>query len=366
MRFFRLIVAIELLSLAVTNAAPGSFIRPNLNNFNGTSFAGNSRIVCTYFFPWYDFPLGAPLDLNYMSDHPQSVTPGPSPSNPWTNAYFGGPIPYSYSDANWHAQELKQMSDVGIDMALVFFGRWLDIEANRDRTIQTDTQIETLNRAIDLMQSRGEQFPKIALWVGTLELAASKLNLATREGREYFYTVIRDFYSRLHPSRWARIDGKVVVWLWVEDAIANTTDRTLENTFVYIRNAFAADFGGQKLIFAGSAEWANRYKAPIDIQVPWGAALRANGLSLGRDVAEVGPGYDDTSQPRRKTRVNPRRDGEVYRIGWRLARESGRKIVALETWNEFYEGTDICPSFEYGTMFYDMTARNADRFHAGK
>jgi hypothetical protein len=40
--------------------------------------------------------------------------------------------------------------------------------------------------------------------------------------------------------------------------------------------------------------------------------------------------------------------------------------VHLETWNEYFEGTDIADSKEYGRQYIELTRFYADQFHSRK
>ena len=40
--------------------------------------------------------------------------------------------------------------------------------------------------------------------------------------------------------------------------------------------------------------------------------------------------------------------------------------MAVETWNEFSEGSDIAETVEFGRMYINLTRAYADAFHAGR
>ncbi len=135
----------------------------------------------------------------------------------------------------------------------------------------------------------------------------------------------------------------------------------LAQTFEYVKTNFKQRFGGVELMFIGSKDWRTKYRAPIDLTYGWGAARHQDGALIGsNDIAEIGPGFDYLGSERLK---NPRREGATYRAGWAAAMNSGKRIVMIETWNEFYEATDIAESYEYGTKYVDITRQMTGTFH---
>jgi hypothetical protein len=52
-----------------------------------------------------------------------------------------------------------------------------------------------------------------------------------------------------------------------------------------------------------------------------------------------------------------------YERDWVTAHQHGRPFIALETWNEFHEGTNIAPSVEWGFRDYDITWPEAQHHH---
>ena len=68
-----------------------------------------------------------------------------------------------------------------------------------------------------------------------------------------------------------------------------------------------------------------------------------------------GPGRIDT----------PRRDGAYYEDQLQQALRSGRKILAIETWNELGEGSGILETLEFGRQYIDLTRRYVELFKRG-
>lgn len=87
-----------------------------------------------------------------------------------------------------------------------------------------------------------------------------------------------------------------------------------------------------------------------------------------KGVASIGPGYDQSKLRHRPTLCMPRCDGTTYENVWTwiLAMKPRPKIVHIETWNEFFEGTVICASREYGYQYVDLTQRFGSEFLRGE
>ncbi len=159
------------------------------------------------------------------------------------------------------------------------------------------------------------------------------------------------------PDKWARIDGKPIVFLYGAGFAAAVDDRLFDDT----RKRFKADFDVDFFLVRHS-DWPGE----ADAWYQWGGAV---GLTMGDQVAGLGPGYDHSAVPGRKPHVVPRRGGRFYEEQWerllRMAPPRRPWIVHVETWNEWHEGTDIARSREWRTRYMTLTAKYADMFRAG-
>lgn len=79
-------------------------------------------------------------------------------------------------------------------------------------------------------------------------------------------------------------------------------------------------------------------------------------------VATVMPGYDDTRI--RGGHARDRQNGDYYRGTWQTAIDRRANAVVLTSFNEFYEGSHIEPSTNYGRLYLDITREQSDRFRA--
>ena len=62
--------------------------------------------------------------------------------------------------------------------------------------------------------------------------------------------------------------------------------------------------------------------------------------------------------------TRPGAGGAYYEESLRQAVASGRKIMAIETWNELDEGTGILETREFGRQYIELTRRYVDLFKA--
>ena len=90
-----------------------------------------------------------------------------------------------------------------------------------------------------------------------------------------------------------------------------------------------------------------------DASYVWGVAQ--DGMQATNLVAAAGPGYDDRLIPGRTPQFVPRHGGAYYRRNLTAALESGRPIVAIETWDEIHEASAICDTVEYGRTYISLT-----------
>ena len=93
----------------------------------------------------------------------------------------------------------------------------------------------------------------------------------------------------------------------------------------------------------------------------WGAAPSGFNEDTRFTVAEVGPGFKNTQFGGAGRLDTPRQGGAYYEAQLQQALRSGRKIWAIETWNELGEGSGILETVEFGRQYIELTRRYVDR-----
>jgi PKD repeat protein len=301
------------------------------------AFNSSERLISTYYFYWYDIYSGLhvvdPDGTDALTNHPP-------------DEYLSS---FSHKDIVWHKRELLDMIDVGIDMILpVYWG-------SDQEKYWSKPGLNTLVEAERDLISDGYKPPKIGMFFDTTSLIQKNNNqpidLTTGNGKAIFYQMIKDFYDAIPSEFWAEIDGKPIVWLYVSN-YAYAYD---QETFNYVDNRFQSDFG-KTLYIVRDATWKG---VITENKYSFGAAQHG---PLIFDVASIGPGFDDSAIPGRVPWFKDRENGQFYKNSWKDAIDSGRKIIVIETWNEFLEATEICESKEYGRQYLEITKDYVNRF----
>ena len=315
--------------------------------FDGTSsFTTNDRVVLTPYFYWYDAYSQAHLingdGSDALTDHPPTLTG------------------FSYLSRAGHKTQLTDMIDAGIDVLLpVYWGE--PSQRIRDQPVSAQpwsyAGIPPLIQAREELLAEGKHPPAIGMFYDTSTLqwnvANQRIDLTTDYGREWFYESVRDFFSLVPPKHWAMIDGKPVVFLYAA-AFAARLDQTCID---YLRTSFARDFGGRAPFVVREISW----QVQAENVYAWGGAL---GLK-NPGVASLGPGYDHSAVPGRVPLIVNREAGAFFERNWVRFLRRPSKLVMIETWNEYHEGTDVAASKEYGRQYIELNRKYASQFKLG-
>ena len=333
--FFVFLMILTIFGLAFPQYKPGAQSAPT---------AALKRAAAYYFY-WYQYPdhhFTDPDGSDGLTDHPP-------------DAYLVPPPQYSYADANWHYRELLDLMDAGIEIILpVYWGDYTN-------TYWSQIGVTKLVEAENQMISEGKSPPKIGMFFDTTALkiqnGGSPPDLTTQAGKELFYKMIDDFFDRLPDhSLWARMNGKPIIYLYVSAYVSHYS----QATFDFIKTEFTKNFPGETPYIVRESSWTG---VMTDGVFNWGAAL--NGPTFYGELATVGPGYDDSAvYGRNPPSFRDRECGEFYRDSWEQVVDSAAVLTAVETWNEFHEGTDVAASKEYNRQYIDLTAENIQDWKA--
>jgi hypothetical protein len=340
---------------SLTWARPGPYMPPNYQAFALESFGPKQRVATTYYFYWHDL-----TDPERLARFVGRFNTPPNPAR------------YSFLFPDTHYREFSDMLDAGLDFVLPVY--WGEPGHPGRTTAQTyphywSTEgIPPMVEALDRLHNEGRPL-KMGLFYDTTILANA--DLRTPSGKEYFYVNVRDFYSRIPPRYWAAIDGKPVVWLYDALWAASFDQSSLD----YLSERFAEDFGGLKLYVVRELQWEyGKHEAPAerlhsDGLYGWGAAPSGFNPDPKFTVAEVGPGFKNTQYCRGGPENNcfdvDREGGGFYERQLQQAVQSRANILAVETWNEFSEGTDIAETVQTGRRYIELTRKYADQFRRG-
>jgi len=306
--------------------------------------APNHKLIFTYYFYWYDATTGA-----HMQPDKDHLPASPQPT---------------WRSAAWQGKQLRDMGQAGIDVTLpVYWG------FDRPQDQWSPQGLGVLASAWRQQKAAGVKVPSIGMFFDTTIVAMR--DLTTAGGEAWFYANFKDFFTRIPRDEWALINGEPVVYLFTSDF----TEAVNQGTFDYVYSHFRSDFGVRPYIVREVSwdypilGWVNGQRVR-DLQHPirtensylWAAAI--HGYVDRGGVAAVGPGYDETLIPGRSGTVTQRQGGAFYRTAFQKAIASGKPLIAIETWDEMHEASDICDSVEYGHTYIDITAQFAKQFHS--
>ncbi len=324
-------------------------VTPDQGQANVTGQESLPPMVLAYFYYWYDLP-----------DGPHSAELTDRPAEPDA----------SYENVDWFEKQLADMEDAGIDVALAVY--WGPEEPS------SDIGLANMAQAADALLEAGRDPPLIGMFLDTGLIgrwSKGQRDLTKQDNQQRVYELIRTFYTILPRHQWALIDNRPVVWLW-----AAYFDITFEQSFFdYVSSRFTLDFGVEPYI-VGENSWrfaiepgflgfGTRVETDKPIRLDdfyvWAASLEGFSDPVG-GIAQVGPGFDERelTGPGRSGRFAEREGGDFYRRNLEAAIASGRRLLAIETWNEFHEANDIADSVEYGRRYIDITREYVDRFKA--
>ncbi len=329
---------------------PGEFFPLKAQDHReAVSFKRGQAIVGTTYFYWYDIGSKA-----HIVDHDGSDALTTHPADL---------VGISFTSPTWHKGQLKDMIDASVDFLMpVFWG----VPGKYDGW--SFVGLPPLVEAHTALEKEGLRPPAIGLFYDTSILqwnganadgSSYHVDLTTEFGREWFYLAIRDFFSLIPPEKWARVDGRPIIFLY-EAAFAK--EQEPQQQFAYTKARFEEDFGVEPFVVK-SAGW----QGEADAVYSWGGAV--NGPIIFRETVSLGPGYDHSAVPGRQPLIVDRRDGKTYIDRWTKVLQLDPAIrpwmVHVETWNEWHEGTDIAHSREYGRSYIVLTRLFADMWHTG-
>ncbi|MDO8683019.1 MAG: sugar-binding protein [Armatimonadota bacterium] len=315
------------------------------------------RLVLTPYYYWYqaDSRKSVPVEHVQNPDGSCSLTDQPiSGVGPWM----------SYDNVQWHKNELQEIRKAGIDVILpVYRGD------TSSRKGYADRGLSCLAQALKELKAEGKDYPLVAMFFDTGAMSAAygaKPDLKDAEVQRSFYGMISAFFSRipeefllvsqLDSSR-ARINANVIV---LSDS-RNFAD--LDSSFVkYCDDMFTREFGGAKILWVGETGFKEKV-SNLDGYISFGAGLEPKFDDSGwLDLAAVGPGFDESASVSKNPRIRSREGGKTYQNDWSALLDKKPDWIFIDSWNGLCEGSEICPTVQYGYNYTEMTAVQAMRF----
>jgi hypothetical protein len=330
-------------------ARPGPYRSPGWTDFAIGSFRSDEPVVAAYFFYWFD--------ADFLNAQRRTFDPYPF--------HAVDQATHSFRDPRWYLKQFNDMVDAGIDVVLPDY--WGEPGQHNRRVapapelnLFATEGIPPMIEGLRLLEEQGRSL-KIGLFLDTTIMNDADLTIPA--GKRIFYASIRDYYSRIPPRYWAAIDGRPLVWLYDAQRVAAFD----QSSFDYIYAQFPGDFGGLSPWIVREYQWYQAKNTTTDqvIQTEgfygWGAAPSGFNEDTRFTVAQVGPGFKNTQFGGPGRIDTPRQNGAYYEYQLQRALASGRKIWAIETWNELGEGSGILETVEFGRQYIELTRRYVDR-----
>jgi glycoprotein endo-alpha-1,2-mannosidase len=156
---------------------------------------------------------------------------------------------------------------------------------------------------------------------------------------------------------WLRVDGRPVLFIYgrVVEALDSAEFRSVLRGFdaFTVADTLSSD---QADPFDGVFQYNPAPNVAGYVQALPGDLKRHH--DAGRlFAASAVPGYDDTSIRTPGLQVD-RQGGALYGQMWQAA--ASADWVTITTWNEWQEGSEIEPSFEFGSQYLDLTRSLSD------
>jgi hypothetical protein len=332
--------------------------------------------TAAFFFYWHDCP-----GWSCNSGIVYAVPPG------WTAPFLQDPnsrdgIYYSSLNEYWYRQEVRDMALAGIDLVLpVSWGDtpypWFHtaalqglVEANRVAGSplriglfdDTSSEVSEYNDFLDNQEFDG------SAWT----MYGAPLDLSDPSAGFFFYDrKIKPFFQTIPQEMWATHDGRTVEAGRPPHIVVYTRSGIVRleyagQVWAGIKASFAHDFqdrNGRPItpFLVLESTWfsveARAGNPPVDEvadgRFTWGAALLGpqwRTTRAGYTIASIGVGFDDRKNANSSNRVQRRDlspDGQAGGPGAFLEGSFARvptttNLLLLETWNELYEGTNVC------------------------
>ncbi|HEU4324670.1 MAG TPA: endo-1,3-alpha-glucanase family glycosylhydrolase [Roseiflexaceae bacterium] len=292
-----------------------------------------TRPVIAFYYPWYEESDWTER-AGWLSDMPEP--------------------PYSGGDEATMLRHIEQAKGAGIDaLACIWFG------PDEERLTARCAQL------LRLAEQHGEGRLSVAIFVDS---ASFRRTLFTAPGMATAVGYVLQNYAE--SPAYFRFGDRPALFFWDATRMSPETWQSVRDATDPDRGLFW--FGGTDQV----AFW-DPFDAPFFFDITWAddpqraldsyaAKLKRYNTATGRQTPFIGtvmPGYDDTRNPERaQQHARDRADGDYYRRSWEAAIGYRADAVLIGTFNEFFEGSHIEPSRNFGRQYLDLTAEWVKRY----
>lgn len=306
------------------------------------------RKVLTFYYPWYHNPAvpgGSKLGMTWQNvdEKARSIS---------NSTHYPALGPYDSHDPKTIAQHAEWCKKAGIDAWIV---SWWGKGHHTDRVMP---------RILEGCKAAGLE---VTIYYETVPRPRG----ATSAADDLLYVLNR--YAG-HPA-WLRVDNKPVLFIYGR-TLGEIGLSAWQETISQLHRQYP-----QKAVLIGDQ------LSPAAAQIFDGIhTYNTAGMLAGKSLDQVRqwakksypawvktadqhgristitviPGYDDR-KIRKPGLCVDRMDGALYRCQWEEAIAADPHWVLVTSWNEWFEGSEVEPSAEYGQKYIEMTAEFATR-----
>jgi len=320
------------------------------------------KLVFAFYYPWYRTVEHSGYCSWNFGPHECEERDRDCANNHYSPRTPGGGL-YDSMNPEVVRRHLDQSRQAGID-GWIF--SWFGIESETDK----------LDFVLSVIEEHDPDF-KVTVYYETIP-GCSGYSQCTEVGRkDRINAVVKDFkyleenfFS--HPA-FLHADGRPVVFIYSRAMLQGTADwpsilkRFKREGMNYYLSADAGWTWVQPFVPLGfdQVHFYNQLNQLLVLSpglLKYGPFVKGAHF-YGRDAAvTVIPGYDDHLVPGRRPLLLPRDNGETYRKVWENALAADPDWILITSFNEWYEGTEIEPSEEYGDQYLDLTAEYVKKF----
>ncbi|MFW6282138.1 MAG: glycoside hydrolase family 99-like domain-containing protein [bacterium] len=328
------------------------------NEVNFTAHFNNNEIknrVMTFYYPWYRTENYSGRWFHWEKVDKENKEIGNSTNYPELG-------PYDSTNPEVVETHLKQAKEVGIDTLIL---SWWGPGSPSDN-------------AVDLILDKALEYDiSITLYYEENQKETSQDRID--KGVEDFKYILEEY--TYHPA-YLRVNGNPVLFTYIR-----VMDQVSKNEWRDIFETVKNDKGEEFEIISGelTEESASlfdgfhryNYAAQMESLIDEGNSadeiedIKRNEFEgwikdLGDpydiiSALTVTPGYDDT-KIREPGIVVPRKKGDIYKALWNAAIDADPDWILITSFNEWHEGTEIEPSFEYGEKYLKITKEKINEF----
>ena len=308
------------------------------------------RRVLTFYYAWYGTPWGPAgkwLGWNAHNYNPDVIINGKR--NTATSHY---PLDGVYDSCDEYIlrRQIMQAKEVGIDGFIV---SWWGFESYSHKSLEK------------LLKLAPKNFITIYYETAmTFRIREKSREEAIKKIYEDFKKLLSDY--AVHNS-WIKVEDRPLIVIYIANEYS-------VKEWKKIRDKLEKD--GFKVFLLGDT-FDIRYLEVFDGLHTYttvghtikGVSLEELYMRVSKEVkakgklfaATVCPGYDDR-KIRRPGIFIPREDGRYYVDCWKAAFKANSDWILITSWNEWFEGTEIEPSIEYGYDYLYLTSTYSNIF----